>query len=307
MMATKIEWTEETWNPIAGCTKCSPGCDNCYAERMAYRLACMGIEKYEKVSGRDWAKKNREDEVYCDEKSLNIPLHWRKPRRIFVCSMSDLFHPKVPYSFIDKIFAQIAGCEQHTFQILTKRPKQMHRWYNAGPGGGIASCATLPNLWLGVTVCTPDEKPKIDILRDIPAAVKFLSFEPLLADMGEINLDGIDWVIVGGESGPNARPMHPDWVRGIRDQCVAAGVPFFFKQWGKYTSDGPGKCVENDVVFLKDGTLMNVKDVIKNGWQKYYGTPTDCVWMKRVGKKKAGSLLDGREWKQYPLIAKENQ
>ena len=297
-MATKIEWTEETWNPIAGCTKCSPGCDNCYAERMAYRLACMGIEKYEKVSGRDWAKKNREDEVYCDEKSLNIPLHWRKPRRIFVCSMSDLFHPKVPFEFIDKIWDIINISRQHTFQLLTKRPERVVEYVKH-----IEPFRFHSNIWLGVTVCTPEEKPKIDILRQIPAAVRFISFEPLLADMRELNLDGIHQVIVGGESGPKARPMHPDWARGIRDQCIAAGVPFFFKQWGEYTNDGPGLVIENDVVFLKDGTLMDVKDVMKD-WRKYYDSPTDCVWMKRIGKKKAGSLLDGKEWKQYPKETK---
>jgi len=249
-MATKIEWTEETWNPIAGCTKCSPGCDNCYAERMANRLNWMGISGYEIATDLNTGKWT--GHVTCIESKLDIPLHWRKPRRIFVNSMSDTFHPKVPFEFILKLLAVIHLCPQHTFQILTKRVDKMGaifaniqaediihwaRKIARGKGGKLMNDAAvvswpLHNLWAGVTVCTPEEKPKIDILRQIPAAVRFISFEPLLADMGDIDLEGISWCIVGGESGPNARPMHPDWVRGIRDQCIAAGVPYFMKQMG---------------------------------------------------------------------------
>ena len=311
-MATKIEWTEETWNPIAGCTKCSPGCDNCYAERMANRLNWMGISGYEIATDLNTGKWT--GHVTCIESKLDFPLHWRKPRQIFVNSMSDTFHEKVPFKFIEKIWDVMLDCmnirnnhvwslrQYHTFQILTKRidrALEFSEWMIKRHNRRI----DYSNIWLGVTVCTPEEKPKIDILRQIPAAVRFISFEPLLADMGDIDLEGISWCIVGGESGPNARPVHPDWARGIRDQCIAAGVPFFFKQWGEYTNDGPGLVIENDVVFLKDGTLMDVKDVMKD-WRKYYDSPTDCVWMKRIGKKKAGSLLDGKEWKQYPKDTK---
>ena len=338
------QWWDKSWNPVVGCTKVSDGCRFCYAERMACRLAaieCANIgfvtsktpkrqrryidvvkmwhdPKIEKTYFKGWNGK-----IFCDEKSLDFPLHWRKPRRIFVNSMSDTFHPKVPFEFILKLLAVIHLCPQHTFQILTKRVDKMGaifaniqaediihwaRKIARGKGGKLMNDAAvvswpLHNLWAGVTVCTPEEKPKIDILRQIPAAVRFISFEPLLADMGDIDLEGISWCIVGGESGPNARPVHPDWARGIRDQCIAAGVPFFFKQWGEYTNDGPGLVIENDVVFLKDGTLMDVKDVMKD-WRKYYDSPTDCVWMKRIGKKKAGSLLDGKEWKQYPKETK---
>ena len=275
------QWWDKSWNTISGCDPCSAGCLHCWAKGMADRF-----------NGGDFSLKLHPDK-------LDKPLHWRKPRRIFVCSMSDLFHPKVPFEFIDKIFNTICDAPQHLYQILTKRPKRMADYIYQAYGKRVA----YKNVWLGVTVCTQKEKPKIDILRQIPAAVRFISFEPLLADMRELNLDGIHQVIVGGESGPKARPMHPDWARGIRDQCIAAGVPFFFKQWGEYTNDGPGLVIENDVVFLKDGTLMDVKDVMKD-WRKYYDSPTDCVWMKRIGKKKAGSLLDGKEWKQYPKDTK---
>lgn len=300
-MATKINWTDETWNVVVGCTKCSPGCDNCYAERMARRQIGMGTAKYKDTinilepPNFEWS-----GIVNCDEKSLDIPLHWRKPREIFVCSMSDLFHPKVPFEFIHKVFTITQKAYWHKYQILTKRAKRLlefsqtcikHDKYGQAiqPSEGkyYHNYFAWPheNIWLGVTVCTPDEKPKIDILRQIPAAVKFISFEPLFRDMGEINLEGIDWVIVGGESGPKARPMHPDWVRSIRDQCQATGVPFFFKQWGEWLSG-------TDKYALKINT-----------YQGYYPkrvTRIKNTTFYRVSKKKAGCLLDGREHNEYP-------
>lgn len=296
-MPSKIEWTDEVWNPIVGCTKCSPGCLNCYAERFACRLAYMGQEKYQKVTGyiNEWT--HWLGNVYCDKLVLDQPLHWKKPRRIFVCSMSDLFHPKVPFEYIIKVLRIIEQCPQHIFLILTKRPEIAFDFYGGTSGFGL-SPPPLLNVHLGVSISNPNEMWKATELSRIPAAVRWISFEPLLADVGEIPL--IDGVVVGGESGSGARPMHPDWPRNIRDQCIAEGIPFFFKQWGAYTPDGSAQVIKNDVVFLKDGTLMDTKDVFRNGWQKYYDTPTDCIWMKRVGKKKAGRLLDGKEWNQLP-------
>ncbi len=259
MGKTKIQWTESTWNPVVGCSHVSSGCQHCYAERMAYRLACMGQEKYQRVihtpeaDFRDvgtWV-----GYAYCDEKALEIPLHWKKPRQIFVCSMGDLFHESVPFEFIDKVMAVIALCPQHTFQVLTKRPERMAEYinwqsaepdiigrYNRGQKIDSSGCRgqhicgftnrkwPLKNLWLGATVEHPDYKNRIDILRQIPAVVRFLSIEPCLADMGKLNLGGISWVIVGGESGAGARHCPIDNIANIVRQCKKAGVPVFVKQ-----------------------------------------------------------------------------
>lgn len=216
---TKIEWTDTTWSPVTGCTKVSVGCKNCYAERMSKRLAGR--------FGYPPAPDNFKVTLHPDR--LNEPLKWKKPRKIFVCSMSDLFHEKIPYDFIIEIFHIMA--KQHTYQILTKRPEIMYDFmceYIPNPYGSPYD--PLPNVWLGVSVEDVKAKIRIDILRPIPAAVRFISFEPLLEDVGSINLDGIHWVIVGSESGPNARPTETEWVRSIRDQCRDAGVPFFLKQ-----------------------------------------------------------------------------
>ena len=224
MAATTIEWTDATWNPVAGCTVVSPGCANCYAIRMAARLAAMGQAKYRGLTqpgpdGPAWT-----DKVVCDEASLDIPLRWRKPRFVFVNSMSDLFHADVPESFIRRVWNTIADAPRHTFQILTKRPRRMR---------AIAGrLDRLPNLWLGTSVETSDHLWRIRELQATRAAVRFVSFEPLLGPVNEAQLAGIHWAIVGGESGPGARPMAPDWVRSIRDQCAEQDVAFFFKQWG---------------------------------------------------------------------------
>ena len=250
-MSSKIEWTNETWNPVAGCTKCSPGCLNCYAERMSYRLMCMGIKKYENSIDIIEPKIFKwSGEIFCDEKALNTPLHRKKPRRIFVCSMSDLFHEKVRIGFIGDVHDIIKQCPQHTFIILTKRIENAADFYRH-----TRHKKDLPfkNLHLGVSISNPEENWKADVLRGIPAAVRFISFEPLLADIGELSLNGIHWVTVGGESGPGARPMQPDWARSIRDQCIAANVPFFFKQWGKKNA---GR--------ILDGKIWNQYPEVKN-------------------------------------------
>ena len=210
---SKIEWTESTWNPVTGCTKISAGCKNCYAERMALRLKAAGSPNY--VNGF---------RVTLHPHALEIPLRWKQPRTIFVNSMSDLFHKDVPFDFISKIFDVMCRASHHRFQILTKRSDRLLE---------LSSKLTWPkNVWMGVTVENADCTFRIDNLRETNAAIKFISFEPLLGPVPDIDLEGIDWVIVGGESGPKARPMKPQWATSIRDQCLSAVVPFFFKQWG---------------------------------------------------------------------------
>lgn len=220
-----IEWTEATWNPVTGCTKISLGCQNCYAERMARRLQAMGQPNY--AMG---FKVTTHDNV------LSLPLTWKKSRTIFVNSMSDLFHEKVPAAFISKVFGIMRQAPQHTFQVLTKRSKSML---------GLSRSLPWPeNVWMGVTVENSDYVKRIDDLRVTPARIKFISFEPLLGPIFDIDLTGIDWVIVGGESGPKARPMSPSWVKGIRDQCLANGTPFFFKQWGGLNKKKAGRLLD---------------------------------------------------------------
>lgn len=210
---TKIEWTERTWNPVTGCTKVSPGCKHCYAERLALRLQKMGNPRY-----RNGFK------VTLHEDLLDLPLRWKRPSLIFVNSMSDLFHEEVPFDFIQRVFKTMERANWHVFQVLTKRS---HRLKELAP-----KLPWPPNVWMGVSVETAKYYERIHHLREVPAAVRFLSCEPLLGPLEHLPLDGIHWVIVGGESGPNARPMKEEWVLSIKDQCERAGVPFFFKQWG---------------------------------------------------------------------------
>ena len=220
MSATKIEWTDATWNPVTGCTKTSAGCAHCYAEMMSRRLKAMGTEKYKNGF-----------QVTLHEEALNEPKRWRKPRTIFVCSMSDLFHKVVPFEFVDRVMRVIKETPQHCYQLLTKRAERMEEYFQT---------RDVPkNVWIGVTVEVQTSKSRIDALRKIKdAPIRFLSCEPLLEDLGEIDLSGIDWIIVGGESGTQARPMKADWVKNIKVQCEAAGKAFFFKQWGTWGSDG---------------------------------------------------------------------
>jgi protein gp37 len=208
-----IEWTESTWNPVTGCNKVSPGCKFCYAEVMARRLQAMGQKNY--VNAFD---------LTLQPHMLSRPLQWKKPQVVFVNSMSDLFHDDVPVEFIRRVFEVMESAHWHQFQVLTKRAERLEQ---------VGREVSWPeNVWMGVSVENADYTFRIDHLRRTPAAVKFLSLEPLLGPLLGLDLQGIDWVIVGGESGRNSRPMDPSWVRGIRDQCVQAAVPFFFKQWG---------------------------------------------------------------------------
>lgn len=231
---SSIEWTESTWNPVSGCTKISAGCANCYAERMAKRLKAMGQPRY--VNGF---------KVTLHPEALDEPNRWKKPRVVFVNSMSDLFHESIPLEYIQQVFAVMNANQRHTFQILTKRSSRLREL--------AIHLDWTPNIWMGVTVENDDYTYRVDNLRLIDANVKFLSLEPLLGPLPSLNLDGIGWAIVGGESGPGARGIENEWVVDIKDRCQKDSVPFFFKQWGG------------------------------------------------VNKKKAGRLLDGRTWSEYPV------
>lgn len=316
-MPTKIEWTDETWNPITGCTPISEGCQNCYAKRMANRL-----------KGRYGYDKDNPFKVTLHPDKLDEPLKWKKPRMIFVCSMGDLFHEDVPTTFIDQVLEIIAACPQHTFLALTKRPENLkHKIYGTteeNPYRQLGGGDYLSNLWLGVTAENQQRADeRIPMLLQIPAVKRFVSIEPMLgpvrfktekemyeeaAGMGlenmffsfnNINPNGIglDWTICGGETGPGARPMHPDWARSLRDQCHAAGVPFFFKQWGEW--------------FPRDQWEHNPELVLPDDEFAYHDSPKTYVFkdlgdvypVHRVGKKAAGRLLGGQEWNEYPGVA----
>jgi protein gp37 len=220
-----IEWTDATWNPVTGCTKVSPGCKHCYAERLALRLRAMGNPRYR--NGFD---------VTLHPDQLDLPLRWRRPKRIFVNSMSDLFHEAVPDEYIRRVFEVMERADWHTFQVLTKRSERLAR-----------ICRRLPwppNVWQGVSVESARYVSRIGHLRKVPAAVRFVSVEPLLGPIPELPLDGIHWVIVGGESGGERREMTPEWARMVRDRCVEMGVPFFFKQWGGRTPKSRGRTLD---------------------------------------------------------------
>jgi len=220
-----IEWTESTWNPLTGCTKISPGCKHCYAERMSLRLQAMGQPNYR--NGFD---------LTLHEKTIEIPLRWKKPQIIFVNSMSDLFQKTVPIEFIQRVFEVMSKANWHIFQILTKRSDRLLELASFLPW--------KPNIWMGVSVESQDYSYRIEHLRRTPAMIKFLSLEPLLGPLEDLNLLGINWVIVGGESGPRARPIKTEWVTDIRDQCLESKVPFFFKQWGGVRKKKTGRILE---------------------------------------------------------------
>jgi protein gp37 len=343
---SKIEWTQATWNCVTGCSKVSEGCRNCYALRDWARLSANPNTVYH---GRKFT------DVQCHPERLDQPLRWTKPRRVFVNSMSDLFHESVPDAFIDQVFAVMALAKQHVFQVLTKRPDRMLDYLSVAESedsdwlericdhavrisGSPCSASFIEdidwpihNIWLGVSIeDQPTADERIPLLLQTPAAVRWVSAEPLLGpvDLGrwvydrdekiraamnspaafnrEQAEDGIpyplDWLVVGGESGPNARPMHPDWPRSLRDQCQAAGVPFFFKQWGEWIEiDGP-LCraiitdkLPSDQYIDIDGSLHSFAS--RNEHKRTaWSTPI----MRRVGKKAAGRLLDGRAWDEYP-------
>lgn len=220
-----IEWTEATWNPVTGCTKISKGCKNCYAERLAMRLHAMGNPSYKNGFN-----------ITLHDHLLSIPLKWNKPRVIFVNSMSDLFHESIPLEFIKRVFGVMATARQHVFQVLTKRAERL--------------CVLAPeirwpkNVWMGVTVESNEYVHRLDLLREVPAAIRFVSFEPLLSEIANVDLREISWAIVGGESGPGARVMRPEWATSLRDQCLQANVAFFFKQWGGFRKKQAGRKLE---------------------------------------------------------------
>jgi protein gp37 len=300
MGKTSIEWTDASWNPIVGCTEISPGCANCYAARLAStRLRnhpdYSGLAIHRINSGR-WT-----GEVRFLPERLEEPLHWKKPRRIFVCDMGDLFHESVHGDWIDQVLSVTRRCPQHTFQILTKRAERMLR---------LMRQYDKNNLWLGVSVENQhfaDER--IPLLLDTPAAVRWISAEPLLGpvDLKKYLRDDpdpgqhhavLDWVVAGGESGANARPMHPDWARLLRDQCQAAGVPFFFKQWGEW-GNGGGHAPGTQGAFYILGNDNLPIAVPTNSYPRSFDSFGSCV-LEKLGKKKSGRLLDGREWNEFP-------
>lgn len=223
--ASSIEWTEATWNPVTGCTKISPGCKFCYAERMAKRLQAMGQDRYRNAF-----------RLTLQPDALEAPLHWRSPRVIFVNSMSDLFHKDVPLDFIQRCFAVMEQASQHTFQVLTKRPERVAELSESLPWPS--------NVWMGTSIENADYLGRAKALRTVPAHVRFLSVEPLLGPIPRLPLAGIHWVIVGGESGPGARPMKVEWVRSLRDRCVSSRVAFFFKQWGGTNKKRTGRTLD---------------------------------------------------------------
>jgi protein gp37 len=226
-MATnsQIEWTDATWNPVTGCTKISPGCKHCYAERLSRRLQLMGQANY-----RNGFKLTLQSQM------LDLPMRWRTPKRIFVNSMSDLFHRDVPTDYIKRVFDAMKRAHWHQYQVLTKRSERVLELSN--------ELEWSPQIWMGVSVETDKYKHRIDDLRETGAHVKFVSLEPLLSSLGKLNLRGIDWAIVGGESGPGARPLNAEWVTEIRDQCIRSGVAFFFKQWGGVQKSKTGRTLE---------------------------------------------------------------
>jgi protein gp37 len=227
MSKTTIEWTETTWNPTTGCTKVSSGCKNCYAEKMSKRLKAMGVKKY--VNGFD---------LICHPNTLSDPYKWRKPRKVFVNSMSDLFHKDVPLDYIKQVFKVMNDNPKHVFQVLTKRSERLAE---------VADmlCWT-DNIWMGVSVEDSLQKHRIDDLRQVNAKIRFLSCEPLIGDLGKMDLTGIHWVIVGGESGSNSRPIDKEWVESIHQQCIENIVPFFFKQWGGWNKKKNGRLLNGE-------------------------------------------------------------
>lgn len=320
---SKIEWTDATWNVVTGCSVKSPGCTNCYAmqlagTRLSRHPSRAGLTR--QVNGNHvWT-----GEVRFNEQWLDQPLRWRRPRRVFVCAHGDLFHEDVPDEWIDKVFAVMALCPQHTFQILTKRSARMREYMTRLMGMNADQRDAylephainltksveaiwhlqerdwpLPNVWLGVSIEDRQRlRERAWTLKCVPAAVQFWSVEPLIGDLGQFPDDWLpDWVIAGGESSPDARPMHPDWVRSLRDQCQAAGVPFFFKQWGEWAPVEyfDGWADDFDFRFL-DGSERTLGEVNRTAAYLQIGRQEYA----RVGKKRAGRLLDGREWSEFP-------
>ncbi|KKC40729.1 ABC transporter ATP-binding protein [Devosia epidermidihirudinis] len=241
MADTSIEWTDATWNPVAGCTVATAGCTNCYAMRMAARLESMGVAKYVGTTRKSGGRAKWTGKIVLDEKALAIPETWKRPKKVFVNSMSDLFHPDVPTNFIRRVWAAMAATPQHTFQILTKRPERMAAILSG------EDFEVLENVWLGTSVEDSRVVNRLDFLREVPAAVRFVSFEPLIGSVEGAELHDIQWAIVGGESGPGARPMDAIWVDEIHAACLRAGTAFFFKQWGGSNKKAAGRTYRDRV------------------------------------------------------------
>lgn len=233
--SSRIEWTDVTWNPVAGCTIASAGCTNCYAMRMAARLAAMGSEKYAGLTRKSGGRAVWTGKIALDVKALSAPYKWRRARKVFVNSMSDLFHPGVPTEFIARVWRVMLETPQHTYQVLTKRPDRM-RELLSDPSFGFAR-----NIWIGTSVEDSTVLGRVQELRGISGYIRFISFEPLIGPVTAVDLSEIDWAIVGGESGPRSRPMNPAWVEEIRDSCRAYGTAFFFKQWGGTNKKASGR------------------------------------------------------------------
>lgn len=331
---TKIEWTEKTWNPVRGCSVVSEGCRNCYAMNFATRFAGKG-EPYEGLAYRNESGAHWTGKVRLIEEHLEDPLRWKKPARIFVNSMSDLFHESLSFGQIFRVLMVMQQCPRHEFQVLTKRPARMKEFFEWLNIWGIPTALAMgfseyyewpyPNVWLGISC--EDQKSfdeRWPYLRDTPTWTRWLSLEPLLGPINarsaliedhyycDVSDDpddptpahrcspAVNWVVVGGESGPHARPMHPDWARSLRDQCVSAGVPFFFKQWGEFVplADRPEiLSEENEHDIYRD--RIKIRGVNRAGDRKTCAEDEGGE-VVRVGKKAAGRLLDGREWSEYP-------
>ena len=235
MAETSIEWTDATWNPVAGCTVLTAGCTNCYAMRMAARLEAMGTEKYRGLTRKSGGRAVWTGKIRLDEKSLDAPRAWSKPRKVFVNSMSDLFHDDVPGKFIARVWGVMRDTPRHTYQILTKRPERMAEVLSKPP------FETLSNVWLGASVEDDRVLYRLDAIRRVPATIRFVSLEPLIGSVARGDLTGIHWAIVGGESGPRAREMKPEWVDEIEAMCRRSGTAFFFKQWGGKNKKAAGR------------------------------------------------------------------
>lgn len=289
MAATsEIEWTDATWNPVTGCTEVSPGCDHCYAKTFAERFRGVAGHPYEQ--GFDlklWPGR------------VTLPLRWKKPRKIFVNSMSDLFHKDVPDEFIHDVFRTMHMADWHTYQVLTKRPRRMAQFF-------LTYAGTLPShIWMGTSIENDTYTWRADYLRRVKAEVRFISAEPLLSGLPSLKLDGIHWLIVGGESGHGARPCWPSWVYDLRDRCQDANVAFFFKQWGAYEpyeedaqppfwNDQHGRCIDGHWLDILNPETSEVNP----GWHE--DSLHSPYAFRRVGKARAGRLLDGREWNEVP-------
>ena len=322
-MGSKIEWTDETWPVVTGCSSEpeSEGCFNCYAARIA-ATRLKHHPRYAGLAEMVNGKPRWTGEVQLNYDVLDQPHRWRKPRMVFVASMGDLFHEDVPFEFIRQVFAVMYAARSHTYQILTKRPQRMlefMRWYqDALDAEDIPITLPLPNVWLGVTAENQEcADERIPLLLQMPAAMRFVSCEPLLGPIDLFDVDGkiaqsmpersmlfpadlIDWVIVGGESGPDARPLHPRWVQSLRDQCHAVGVPFFFKQWGEWIPFGQG--LGWAVSERAQRCWLDIRGQSNSTYSAMMHEPSALF---RIGKKAAGRVLDGRTWDEMPTAVRK--